>query len=215
MHDRYAATWYETLRFRQKVLRTQPDGSPAPEQVWLEHMRVPGALRIDMAADYNGNAVLYAGDSTYVLRSGQIARRAKGGNILLVLGFDLYRQPVAQTLERLQAEGIDLTVMHAATWQGRSAYVIGAPPGDSTRAQFWVDAERLVFVRLIQPAGQALSETRFDEYRPLAGGWISPLVVFRRDGREIQREVYYDIEANPVLPEGLLDPARWHEVRPR
>jgi len=215
MHDRYADTWYSTLRFRQRVLRTQADGTKAPEQVMLEHARIPGALRIDMAADYNGNATLFAADSTYVMRNGEVARRVKGGNILLVLGFDVYRQPVAQTTERLRAEGFDLGVFRPDTWQGRPSYVVGAAAGDTTSAQFWIDTERLVFTRLIQPSPQGRSEIRFDEYQPLAGSWISPLVIFMRNGTEVMREIYFDIEANPVLPEGLLDPVRWHQVRPR
>jgi hypothetical protein len=215
MRARYADTWYTTLRFRQKVIQTRADGTLAPEQVWLEHARVPGALRIDRAAAYDGNATLFAADSTYVLRNGEVVRRAPGGNILLVLGFDVYRQPVARTLARLGAEGLDLGVVRTDTWQGRPAFVIGATAGDTTSAQFWVDAERLVFVRLIQPTPQGRSEVRFDDYRPLAGGWISPTVVFLRAGREVMREEYFDIEANPRLPDGLLDPSRWHTVRPR
>jgi len=180
-----------------------------------------GRLRSDAespprrAAAYTGNATLFAGDSTYVMREGVVARRVKGGNILLVLGFDVYGQPVAQTLERLRAEGFDLGTLRTDTWQGRPAYVVGAAAGDSTRAQFWIDAERLLFVRLIQPTPQGRSEARFDDYQPLAGGWLSKLVIFLGDGREVMREVYFDIEANPALPAGLLDPARWHEVRPR
>jgi len=215
MHDRYADSWYHTVRFRQRVIQTRPDGTPAPEQVWLEHMRIPGALRIDMAADYSGNATLFAGDSTFVLRNGEVVRRAAGGNILLVLGFDVYRQPVAATMARLRAEGFDLSRVRNDVWQGRPAYVVGAAAGDSTSAQFWIDAGRLLFVRLIQPGAQGSSEVRFDDYRPLAGGWISPLVSFRRGGREITREEYFDIEANPELPDGLLDPLRWQLVRPR
>ncbi len=115
----------------------------------------------------------------------------------------------------LAEEGFDLSVVRTDRWQDRSVYVVGAPEGDLHTAQFWVDAERLVFVRLLHPAGPAGASTqdvRFDEYRPLADTWISPVVRFLVDDTEVMREEYFDIEADPTLPEGLFDPERWAEA---
>jgi hypothetical protein len=212
MHDRYADAWYRTLRFRQTVVRTAADGSHPPDEIWLEYADIPGKLRIDQAHDYNGNGIIYAGDSLFAFRDGQLTRRAAQRNLLLVLGFDVNRQPVERTLRVLTAEGFDLSRFRRARWEGRAVYVVGAEEGDERSAQFWVDEERLLFVRLVRPtagANPGIQDIRFEAYRPLGRGWIAPVVRFLVDGREVMREDYFDIEADPALPPGLFDPTQW------
>ncbi|MEN8374894.1 MAG: hypothetical protein ABFS34_05540 [Gemmatimonadota bacterium] len=211
MHDRYADSWYRTLFFKQTVIRTPPEGEPPPDEVWTEYMTLPGQLRIDLTDGYNGSGAIFRGDSTYVFRNGALAVVRDQRNALLVLGFDVYAQEPEVTLEILGGIGFDLSVLRSDTWQGRPAWVVGAAEGDLTTPQFWIDAERLLFTRLIQPSpnGAGISDIRFDDYEPLAGGWIAPTVVFLTDGRETLREEYFDVEANPDLDPALYDPEAW------
>lgn len=218
MHARYADSWYRTLSFRQTVTRRAPDGSVAPQEVWSEWASLPGRLRIDLAAEHNGDGVIYRADSLYAFRDGELVQAQRRRNELMILGFDVYAQPPERTLAVLADEGFDLTKLRRDTWQGRPVYVVGASAGDSRSAQFWIDGERLVFVRLVQPLEQDPTRTmdiRFDAYEPLAGGWIAPLVVFLLDGAEVMREEYFDVEADPQLPEGTFDPERWGPVATR
>lgn len=215
MHEAYAETWYRTLSFKQTVTRTDPDGTVHPPEVWTEYARIPAELRIDRTDGYDGNGVIYSGDSLFVFEDGALVRRQAGTNDLLTLGFDVYAQPPERTAEVLRAQGFDLSKIRPDTWRDRPVWVVGADSGDVHTRQFWVDAERLVFVRLLQPDPQDTERTRefvFDDYRPLAGGWIAPLVLFRLDGREFMREEYFDVVADPALPEGLFDPERWAPV---
>ena len=215
MHARYDGSWYRTLFFKQRVLRTRPDGTRPPEEVWWEWAEIPGRLRIDLGAENSGNGVIYRADSLYVFRDGALVRAEAERNALLILGFDVYGQPPARTLAVLAEEGFDLSRMHETTWQGRPAYVVGAEAGDERTKQFWVDQERLVFVRLLEPLPQdstRIMDIRFDAYEPLDGGWIAPLVVFLIDGREVMREEYFDMVADPTLPPGVFDPAGWGPV---
>lgn len=210
MHDRYETSWYATLRFRQTVFRKGPDGSPRPHEVWLEHLSVPGRLRIDQGSAYNGNGVIYAGDSIYAFSRGRPDPSRAGRNVLLVLGFDVYRQPVERSMAVLSSQGFDLDAVRTDTWQDRPVWVVGAE-GKGAK-QFWIDQERLVFVRLLQPTpAGGVQDIRFDDYRPLAGGWIAPTVRFIVDGNELMREEYFDIEADVEFPAGLFDPARFSE----
>ena len=217
MHDRYADSWYRTLRFRQRVVHTPPDGSSRPNEVWLEHAEVPGKLRIDLGENFTGAGNIYSGDSVFIFQPGRAVVRRASRNPLLVLGFDVYRQPVDESLRILQAQRFDLTKFRTDTWQGRPHYVIGATdPADLRSPQFWIEQDRLLFTRLITPAGaSSVSEIRFDNYERLGGAWIAPLVVFMRDGKEVMREEYFDMEANVKIPEGLFNPDMWDKIKPK
>src|SRR2546425_7426706 len=79
----------------------------------------------------------------------------------------------AARLERLK---FDLATVHEDTWQGRPVYVVGAKAGDLRARQFWVDRERLVFVRLLEPGQRDTSRTsdiRFNKYQPAGSAWLS------------------------------------------
>lgn len=211
MHARYDGRWFRTLRFKQNVIRTEPDGSVRPTEVWTEYAEIPGKLRIDFGNGYTGNGAIYARDSLVVFQNEQVVRRVAERNPLALLAFDVYGQPPARTLEMIREEGIDLGRFHRTTWQGRPAYVVGAVEGDLRSPQFWVDAERLVFVRLLQPTEQDSSkilDIRFNKYEPLARGWIAPEVVFEVDGRQVMLEEYFDVAADVGLPAGLFE-AGW------
>ena len=215
MHDRYAGKWYKTLRFRQTVVQTRA-GVAQPSTVWLEHAVIPGYLRIDQAHDYNGTGVIYAPDSVYSFNKGSLVRRSKGRNPLMTLGFDVYGNPAATTVRVLQEEGYDLTKLRSDTWQGKDVWVVGADAGDLHSKQFWIEKDRLLFVRAFEPAGQGGTQTteyQFNKYQPLDGGWIAVNCTFFRDGVEIMREDYFDIEANLKLPAGIMDPAQWSTVK--
>jgi len=209
MHARYEDDWYRTLSFKQRVIRTAPDGSQPPTEVWTEYARVPGLLRIDLADGYNGNAVIYRGDSLYVFQQGRLVQAQPEQNELLILGFDVYGQPAAATARVLESRGFDLSKVRADTWQGRPVWVVGADAGDLHSRQFWIDRDRLLFVRMLQPLEQDTTRTlefRFDDYERLGGGWIAPTVLFLVDGREVMREEYFDMVADPTLPDGIFDP---------
>lgn len=212
MHARYAGKWYETLTFVQTASFYGEDGTITQDQIWYEAMHVPGRLRIDIAPLENGRTVVYANDSLYRFRDGELANSGPGLNPLLLLGFDVYGQPAERTLEQLETLDFDLSKFRTDEWQDRSVFVVGADAGDEHSAQFWVDQERLLFVRLLQPAGpggESTQEIQFNEYEPLGGGWIAPEVVFMTDGNLTLREVYRNVRANVDLGAGLFDVETW------
>ena len=211
MHDRYAATWYHTLSFQQDAIRTMPDGS-TQTQVWLEAADVPGKLWIETGPHDSGNGAIYRNDSLYVIRGGQVARSLKQRNALLILGFDVYRQPAAVTSRILAEEGFVMGPVRSDSWQGRSVWVAGAAAGDAHHKQFWVDKQRLLFVRMIAPDAQDSTKTsdiRFNKYRKHGGGWVSPEVDFLVDGKRTLLEVYANVKVDVALDKSRFDPASW------
>jgi len=214
MHDRYASSWYSTLTFVQRTTQLQQDGT-SRVGTWYEAMSLPARLRIDI--DSIGiNGMIFARDTQYVFREGNLVRARRYIHPLLLLGFDVYFLPVEESLNKLRGLNFDLAILREDTWQGRSAYVVGAKRDDLRSPQFWIDKERLYFVRLLQPSAQDSSltqEIQFNKYERIAGGWISPKVIFKLNGKVVMTEEYSDIKAGIQLDPQLFDPRHWRTAR--
>jgi CubicO group peptidase (beta-lactamase class C family) len=203
MHDRYASTWYSSLSFTELAEQRSADGKMTSE-TWWEEGKIPGKLRIDVGTTPTDTVkqrriVVFANDTAYVKAPGQALRSVARLNLLLVLGFDIYRQPVDRTVAELTAEGFDLSKVRLDAWHGRPVTVIG-----EHGKEFWIDTERQVFVRLLDSTRDAW----FDDYRPLAGGWIAAEVGVTDNGVMTLHEVYSNIKANVALPDAMFDPSR-------
>lgn len=205
MHDRHAASWYRTLSFTQRTSRRLPDGSIDVE-TWREWAALPGRLRIEMGDPLAGPDVLFVGDTTYVYRDGRLVGARADRNALLLWGFDVYAQDPTTTLRILEADGLDLTAFREDVWQGALAYVLGTPE----TGEAWVEKDRLLFVRLVEPAqGGALQDVRFENYQRLGGGWIAPYVEVRVGDQIVFWETYSDMVPDPTLDPVLFAPRRW------
>jgi hypothetical protein len=215
MHKKYDGKWYKTLTFVQKTTNYKPDGT-SQVSTWYEAMSVPGKLRIDITPLENGRGILFMDNMQHVFNKGALTRSQPLVHPLLVLGFDVYAQPVETTVKLLKDLGIDLSVLHEENWQGKPAYVVGAKQGDLTTPQFWIDKKNLYFVRLIQPAGKdkkQIQETQFNKYvKVKGGGWVSAEVIFNVDGKVATTEEYTDIQTGVKLDEKLFDPQKWAEA---
>ena len=215
MRARYAGRWYRTATFVQRTTLAPPGGGAERRETWYEAMQLPGRLRIDRDSTLR-SGTLFANDSQYVVVNGTFRRAVPGYNALLVLGFDVYGQPAARTAAALRTLGLPAGPVRADTWQGRPVWVVGGAPGDLRSAQYWVDQERLVFVRLLQPYPGDASQTydvRFDAYRRLGGGWIAERVEALVGGRRTLLEEYSDVRADVELDPTLFDARRWTAAR--
>lgn len=214
MHARYAGKWYNTLSFTQKTTRRLPNDSVRVD-TWTEYGAMPGRLRIEMGAREAGNGAIYANDSVYAVRGGRVVVRRAERNSLMVLGFDVYAQAPERSMQILREEGFPLSPLRTEMWQGRRTYVVGGAPGDMHSRQFWVDAERLLYVRSFEPLPGDTAKTmevRFEGYQPFAGGWVSTLVDIMVDGRSFQREEYSNVKVNERLDPALWIPERWSDA---
>ncbi len=208
MHARYAGHWYRTITFEQTT--TFAD---RPAETWYEAGTIPGKLRIDVAPTDSMTAFMFVGDSTVVFRGGKRIGARQDRNLLMTLGFDVYGQPPEVTVAQLEAQGIDLSKLHEDRWNGTKVWVVGAEKGDTATSQFWIEQDRLLFVRLIEvrknpkepKAPASLLDVTFENYQPLGKGWVAPQVVIKLDGKEVQREAYRDIRADVPLQADLYD----------
>jgi hypothetical protein len=215
MHKKYDGKWYKTLVFAQKTTTFKPDGT-TQNGVWYEALSMSGKLRIDFDPLEGGNGAIYANGINNSFKDGKLAGSSPQNHALLVLGFDVYFQPVETTVEQPKKLKIDLSVLHEDKWQNRDVYVVGAKAGDLRSPQFWIDKKNLYFVRLIQPAGKdgaSVQEIEFNKYEKVkGGGWIAPEVVFIVNGKRVFLEEYYGIRTNVSLDDALFDPQKFMTV---
>lgn len=222
MYDRYAGKWYRNLTFVQTSVYYNRDGSVLRRETWYEAGAVPGKLRIDIGAPNSGNTTLYVNDSVYAFRDGRQVLARPGHNELMVLGFDVYAQPPERSAALLSQLGFDMGVVRMENLNGRPHYVVGAREGDRRSKQFWIDAENMLFTRILQAARPSASapadslkseEIRFQKYVPHGGGWVAEEVDFTRDGVRFFFESYANVRVNQDLDPALFDPRRFSTAR--
>jgi outer membrane lipoprotein-sorting protein len=212
MHKKYESKWYKTLTFVQKTTNYKEDGTSVVS-TWYEALSVPGKLRIDFDPLEKGGGILFVDGMLHSFRDGKLAGSRPFAHPLLILGFDVYGQPVEKTIGQIKDMKIDLSVVHEEMWDGNAVYVVGAKQGDLKTPQFWVDKKNLYFVRLIELAGkdkQSIHETQFNKYIKMkSGGWVSAEVQFFVDGKRATTEEYSDIQTGVSLDANLYDPSQW------
>jgi len=211
MHDRYKDSWYQTVTFTQESTTYKPDGTSSAE-TWYEAALLPGKLRIDIGAASEGNGYIFSDGNVSVIKDNKVVSNVKSINMLLVLGFDVYRQDPGATIKIVKGEGYDLSKLREDTWEGEPVYVVGADQGDLKSKQFWVAKDTLLFVREIEPARKnpaKLDDIRFVHYQPLAGAWIAAGVEVYSDGKKVFSEDYSDIHPNVKLEPAVFDPEKF------
>jgi len=210
MHERYASSWYQTVTFTQKSTTYKADGSNS-EETWYEAASIPGKLRIDLGSPTSGNGYVLVDGDVSIIKDNKIASTRHSVNMLLVLGFDVYRQDPEKTIAVVKGEGYDLSKLHEDEWDGRAVYVVGADAEDLKSKQFWVEKDSLLFVRVIEPGKDAseVNDVRFTNYRRLERAWIAAGVEVWSEGKKVFSEDYSDIQADVKLPAGTFDPAKF------
>ena len=88
--------------------------------------------------------------------------------------------------------------------------------GDMRRKQAWIDAERLYFVRLVEPTradSSKVQDIRFVNYERRGDAWLAPRVEIYNDGKLVFYEDYSDMKTDVPLDESLFDPTPWKNSR--
>jgi hypothetical protein len=217
MHDRYAGSWYRTLRFTQtNTFFTQSGGEQKSK--WVQHLSVPGRLRIDFEPLSSKSGMLIVNNRVTTFDNGRRVDSRRSLQAILTLTADVYAIPPEVTLRRLDSLKVDLGKFRRDRLDRKRVYVVGADEGDLESNQIWIDAGRLLLLRIIQQEkrGQrtVVTDTRVGDYRDIDGFPIAHEFVSMRDGKPYFREQYEDVRVNAELPPGIFDPARWSRVRP-
>jgi hypothetical protein len=215
LRSRYDGDWHETLTFVQRTVFHRPDGS-RDSATWYEALK-PGKLRIDIAPVDSGNGMLFVDGMRYTIHNHEVAASEPDINVLALLLTDMFFLDVDRSLVLFDSLGFDTTLVHRTEWKGTPVWVIGAREADGTVSQFWLEAERLLPVRMVQrvgPQGRALLDVRIGGHQKLERGWVETEVMIYLDGELRQEEHYTNIRSDIPLDPGLFDPKRWRLAEP-
>ena len=95
------------------------------------------------------------------------------------------------TARRLDSLRIDLDKFRSDRLDRKRVYVIGAEKDDETSNQVWVDAEKLLLVRLIQTdtrgGRSTTTDTRVGGYKTIEGFPVATEFLSLRDGKPYLR----------------------------
>lgn len=213
MYQMYEDKWYKHLTFTQKTSFFEQNGNVQRTQDWYESLTFPGKLAIKFDAKESVNGILFNDGIQYGYADGKLILEVERVHELLILGFDVYHQEPDITATQLSSLGYDLDKMYEDEWQGRAVYVVGVDAPDSTSNQFWIDKERLYFVRNFTIGRQnTIQEVQFNKYERLGRGWIAPEVIFKANGYLGLLEEYSQIVIPDTLNQEIFNPVFFTET---
>lgn len=212
MHARYSGKWYRTLRFEQSNTFYTSSGREEKSR-WVENLSVPGRLRIDFHPLESRSGLLILNNRVTTFDNGRRGATRRSIQPILTLTADVYAIPPAVTIRRLDSLRIDLDKFRADRLDRKRVYVIGAEAGDLESSQVWIDAERMLLVRLIQSERRGdraiVTDTKVGGYRDIDGFPVAHEFMSIRDGKPYFREEYEKVRVNVPIPAAVFDPTRW------
>jgi hypothetical protein len=218
MHDAYTGKWYRTLRFTQTNTFYTQSGKPQKSR-WIESLAVPGKLRIDFEPLSSKSGLLIVDNHVTTFDNGRRIDSRRSVQPVPSLTADVYAVPPAVTLRRLDSLGVDLDKFRTGRLDRDRVYVIGARDEKDVQSnQVWIDARRLVLVRLIQRERRGgrtiVTDTRLRRFKDVGGFPVAHELVATRDGKPYFKEEYERVRDNEVIPTRYFDASRWGTVRP-
>ena len=203
--------WLRTLSFTSNVTLSVTRTETTSR--WRQQISAPGKLRIDYLPLTGRSGVLFDGSRVHTFDNGRAIDAQPGVNAQLLVTSDVYSLPAERATRLLDSLGFDLSKLRRDTWEGAPAYVVGAAAGDTATTQLWVDADRLVAVRMIQKERRGTRDIvtagRFGKFTDVSGFPIATEVLQYRDGRLIYREQRAEIRVNDPIADAVFDPTRW------
>ncbi len=212
MHQKYKGKFNPYFTFDQTAVLYK-SSTDSTVQVWHEAIAFPGKLTIKFDDFAAGNGAIYAQDSQYVFKDHTLQNRRRRIHEVLVLGFDVYHQPVDRTVAQLQEAGIDLSKVLETTWNNRKVYVVGVTSLEEKASHFIIDREKLWLLQSVRQDGERQSVVDLNGYKNVQGNWIATDLTFFQDNRKTLHEVYYNMKFPKTLPAEIFTVAGFKTSR--
>ena len=140
---KYSQAHFKNVSFKQNTIFYGVNESVARTQIWYQALSIPGKQAIKFDDKGSNNGILFRDGLQYGYANGELIQKAERLNEVMILGFDMFVQPISKTLEQIDLMGIDYTLMYEDEWQSRPVYVIGVSEPSLNKPQFWLHKEEL------------------------------------------------------------------------
>ena len=180
------------------------------------HARLPGKFRVTMLPADGRNGYVRDRHRLSIFERGQRVQTATRVDLAMLLAYDVFAQSIDTTIMWLDSARVRFGLARRDELDGNRVWVVGAPPGDTTSSQFWIDAERWRVLRVIQrdPLSPAdLVDIRFTDYGEYLTIPVPMRAVIYRNGRLVSTQQISQVAVNPSVSSSAFDLARWSDVR--
>jgi len=196
--------------------REQHAGGPRTARA-RAYAALPGKFRITSLPTSSHTGIVRNRHQLSVFERGRRVGTATRVDLAILLAYDVFAQSIDTTIMWLDSARVRFGLARRDELDGRRVWVVGAPQGDTTSEQFWVDADRWHVLRVIQRDPRSprdLIDIRFTEFVELLGVPVPMRSVIYRHGRlEMSQEVS-QVTVNRRVPASAFDLSRWTDVRP-
>jgi len=110
-HKKYKNKWFEKLYIKQKVTYYN-DGENERDEVWTELIELPGKVRSNIGDAKEGNCEIVRNDTQFVFQDGKLVSKRRAVHMVLLLGFDIYKQNIKRTFEQLKESDFNLEKLY-------------------------------------------------------------------------------------------------------
>ncbi len=195
---------FELISFHQKSQALKND-SVLSTQTWVEYYKQPGHLLIKYDSLDSDAGMIFRKDSMYRFSYGMLRGQTYRPHELLILGFDVYHQPVEKTLNQLKNLNYNLEMAKDTTIMDLQGYLIGNPASKA----FFIDKERWLFRKSFMITSGDTISTSFSNYKDTEKGPLALHVSFYRNQNKVFQEIYYNIKFPEELPDALFLPGNF------
>jgi len=214
MRNAHPSRELKSLAFSVQVTEFGPDSAKTGRGRAL--VALPGRMRLSKLPSTTRSGYVRNGTRYAVFEKGRRVSSATRVDLPMLLAYDVFAQGVDTTISRLDDARVRFGLARPGTFKGANVWIVGAPDGDTTSAQFWVNSDNWLVVRVIQPeTGRAPAsvEWRFLEYTDVLGVPVPSYIEIYRDGQLHEKQTITEIVANPTVPRIAFDVSRWRDVR--
>jgi hypothetical protein len=213
MRRMYPSRALKSLSYTVTIQATEQNGEDRSSRM---HARLPGLFRESELPARQRKGYVRDRQRLAFFERGQRVGLVNRFDLTTMLAFDVFAQSIDSTIMSLDAARVRFGVAREAELDGRPVWVVGALEGDTTSAQFWVDAERWIVLRVIQRDPRSplrVMDVRFTEFRDELNVPVPTKVDVYRNGRLVERRVTSDLVVNPSISTRVFDLTRWRDVR--
>jgi len=177
---------------------------------------LPGRYHVTTLPATRRSGVVRIEQRVAVFQGGKRVVSQNRVDIARLLAYDLFAQGIDTTVRWLDIARVRFGVTRRDEFGGRDVWVVGANEGDSTSAQFWVDADRWHVVRVIQrdPVSSSdIVDVRFSAFTDVLDIPVPTRIQLFRNGKLEEEQQISAVAANPPVSSRAFDVSRWRDVK--